>query len=121
MLKPLIKTLAGLSLALAYGLAPAQPTAPLSPAELAFVKAETQKANQAFIKKVADALKVPQAQVGRALPDEKRITDRIARLIEALEKDMKRALTEEEKAAIQAADEERKKSIAKARGGAAQK
>jgi hypothetical protein len=90
----------------------------LTPVQLAFVKAETKKADDLFVQRVAIALRVDAARVREALPSEKRITDRMARLISALEKDLKRTLTDEEKAAITSAEDERKKAIANAQRSA---
>lgn len=84
----------------------------LTPVQLAYLKAETKKANDSFVKQVAKTTGTTEAQVRRALPDEKRITDRLSRLISALEKDLKRPLTDEEKSSITAAEDERKKALA---------
>ncbi len=92
-----------------------------TPAQLAFVKAETKKASDQFVKQVAKASGATEPQVRRALPNEKRITERIPRLISALEKDLKRALTDEQKAAIQSAEDERKKAISDAQQAASGK
>ena len=93
----------------------------LTPVQLAYLKAETKKANDSFVKQVAKTTGTTEAQVRRALPDEKRITDRLLRLISALEKDLKRPLTDEEKAAITIAEDERKKALAELPQAAAKK
>ena len=93
----------------------------VTPVQLAYLKAETKKANDSFVKQVAKATGTTEAQVRRALPDEKRITDRLLRLISALEKDLKRPLTDEEKASITAAEDERKKALAELPLAAAKK
>lgn len=114
--------LAASPLALANPSAPANAATPaLSPVQLAFLKAETKKANDLFVQRVAKIARASEAQVARALPDEKRITDRIARLISALEKDLKRTLSDDDKAAIAAAEEERKESLIAAREAAKKK
>jgi len=114
MFRDLHRMLLGLGLAWALTL-PAAAQAPkpvvLTPVQAAYLKTETKKANEAFIKQVAKTAGASEPQVRRALPDEKRITDRMARLVSALEQDLKRSLSEEEKATISAAEEARKKSI----------
>lgn len=96
----------------------APPPAVLTPAQLAFVKAETKKANDLFVQRVVRITGATEAQVRRALPDEKRITDRTARLISALEHDLKRTLSEEQKAAILAAEDDRRQALATATAAA---
>ena len=126
MLRRLIKTkVASLMLAAfcaSTALAQQAPTSQaFTPVQLAFLKAETKKANDAFVKQAAQAAGVSEAQVSRALPDEKRITDRMVRLISALEKDLRRPLTDEQKAAITSAEDARKKALSDAQTAARKK
>jgi flagellar motility protein MotE (MotC chaperone) len=109
------------SLVLAVSAQAQQPAPAMTPVQLAYIKAETKKANDNFIKQVAKLAGATEAQVRRALPDEKRITERIPRLIAALEKDLKQALSDEQKTAIQAAEDERKKMISDAQQEAGKK
>jgi flagellar motility protein MotE (MotC chaperone) len=117
------KVLVGALLAVAMltPVAAQQAPAARTPVQLAYLKSETKKANEAFIKQVAKATGAGESLVRRALPDEKRITDRLARLVSALEKDLKRPLTEDEKSAIAAAEDVRKKAISEAELAAASK
>lgn len=99
----ILRFLAGLVLAGATALAVAQ-TAPLSPAQVAWVKAEQARAQTRFAERVAGALQTKRAVVERALPSGSRIADPVPRIIATLERDLKRTLSDAEKAEVRAAE-----------------
>lgn len=117
MLRSVLRVVAGLGMAcwlVSAAHAQAPQAGAYTPVQLAYIKAETKKANDQFVKDVAKIAGTTEAQVKRALPDEKRITDRTARLIDALEQVIKSPLTDEQKAAIQQAEDARRKALAEA-------
>lgn len=99
----------------------AQPAgqAQLSPAQTAYLKAETRRIEDRFVADVARITATTPAQVRRAMPDERRITVAASRLISALEMELGNALTPEQQAAILGADQARKEALAQARAAAA--
>ena len=78
--------------------------APLSPAQVAWVKAEQARAQTRFAERVASALQTKRSVVERALPGGARIADPVPRIIATLERDLKRTLSEAEKAEVRAAE-----------------
>ncbi len=109
------------SLALFALPAPAQPGAPggaLSPSQAAYMQAENRRIEDWFVANVARIAETTPERVRRAMPDERRITVAVSRLITALEMDLGRPLSEEQKTAIVAADDERKQALVRVREGA---
>lgn len=88
---------------------------PLSPPQAAYLKLQQQKAQDEFVARVSIATSAPGPMVRRALPDRARITDPVVRLIAALERDLRRTLSDEQKAAIQAAEADYQSAIRSAR------
>jgi predicted pyridoxine 5'-phosphate oxidase superfamily flavin-nucleotide-binding protein len=113
-------------LVLPWGVAPAlaqprgQPPA-LSPSQAAFLKAESRRIEDQFVARVARIVGIDAEQVRVAMPDERRITAAVSRLVAALEHDLGRALSDQQKAAIHAADAERRAALARVREGAWQR
>lgn len=113
-------------LALPWGAAPVlaqprgQPPA-LSPSQAAFLKAESRRIEDHFVERVARIVGIDPEQVRMAMPDERRITVAVSRLVAALERDRGRALSDEQKAAIHASDADRRAALARVREGASQR
>ena len=91
----------------------------LTPAQMAYVKAETRKADHTFAVDVAKIVGVKPSDVTRAMPAKGRITDPAARVIAALEHQLGKPLDEAQKAAIIAADKQRRDHIMKVNADAA--
>ncbi len=100
-------------------LACAQPT--LTPAQAAYVKAESRGVEDRFVAEVAGVVGVSVERVRSAMPDERRITVAVERLMAALEKDLGRPLDAAQEAAIRAADERRRRELAALRSRAMQR
>ena len=83
----------------------------LTPAQVAFLKTETRKADEAYVKSVAQIVGARTSTVAKVMPENSRITDPVARLIAALEQALGKPLTDDQKAAIQAADMQRQKHV----------
>lgn len=83
----------------------------LTPAQIAYVKAETRKADEAYIKEVAGIVNLRTSAVAKVMPERSRIADPVARLIAGLEQSIGKALSDDQKAAIQEADLQRQKQI----------
>ncbi|MDQ8023060.1 MAG: hypothetical protein REI94_14580 [Moraxellaceae bacterium] len=94
---------------------------PLSPAQVAYLKAETRKADEGFIRDVAMSLNIPAMTVRRAMPDKGRITDPVARLIAGLENDLRRPLNDDQKQRIRDADQRYRETLAEAQRAARKK
>ncbi|HEX5127261.1 MAG TPA: hypothetical protein VFW00_11020 [Rhodocyclaceae bacterium] len=84
---------------------------PLTPAQAAFLKAETRKADNHFVQRVSVIVGVKEGVVQSAMPEKGRIADPVARLIAGLERSMGQPLAEDRKVQIRAADEERLNAI----------
>ena len=93
----------------------------LSPSQAAFLRAENRRIEDYFVSQVARAVGVDPERVRRAMPDEGRITVTVSRLIPMLEQDLGAPLSEEQRAAILRADEERRAALARVREGAARR
>lgn len=91
----------------------------LSPSQAAFLKAENRRIEDYFVLQVSRIVGIQPEQVRRAMPDERRITVAVSRLISALEMVLGHRLTDEQTAAIVAADEERRAALIRVREGAA--
>lgn len=93
----------------------------LTPAQIAYVKTEARKADEAFVKDVAQIVDVRSSIVAKSLPERGRIADPVARLVAGLERSLGKPLTDEQKAAIQAADLARQKHVQWATANAAKR
>ena len=101
-----------LPLAPASAAPPAPPTAAvLTPGQVAFMQAETRRIEEAFIQKVMSITGATHDQVVRAIPAKGRLTDRLARIYNSLERDLKAPLTDEQQGRIYAAEGERKQAL----------
>jgi hypothetical protein len=117
------RALSALTMALVLTLpggAKAADPAPLSPAQTAYLKAESRRIEDRFVADVARIAGASPTRVRRAMPDERRITAAASRVISALETDLG-ALSEAQKSAIINADLARKQALAQARASAAQR
>lgn len=101
----------------------AQPATPglLSPSQAAFLQAENKRIEDYFVTNVARLVGISDERVRRSMPDERRITVAVERLIAALEMDLGQALSEEQKALIRTADEARRAALVRVRQGASQR
>jgi len=101
----------------------AQPAAQgqLSPSQAAFLQAENKRIEDSFVSRVARIVGISAEQVRRAMPDERRITVAVSRLVAALEMDLGQALSDEQKALILEADEERRAALVRVRQGASRR
>jgi hypothetical protein len=106
--KPLAMLATTVCLALAGPSAQAQQ---LTPAQMAYYRTETRKADDAFAKDVAKIVDVRTSVVTKLMPERGRIADPVARLISALERNLGKPLSDEQKAAIQTADVDRQKYV----------
>lgn len=104
-------------LALSIGLLPRpglaqQPPAPvLTPTQVAYLQAETRRVEEAFVQKVMLITGASREQVLRAIPAKGRLTDRLSRIYNSLERDLKAPLTDEQQGRIYAAEGERKQAL----------
>jgi hypothetical protein len=113
-----------LLLALAAGVGPVSAggkAVALSPSQNAYLTAEQRRIEDYYVTRVARIAGVGESQVRAALPDEKRITATVARLLEVLEKHLGHPLSEGQRAEIMAVDAERRESLARVRAGASQR
>lgn len=91
---------------------------PLSPAGIAYLKAEQNRIDRQFVEQAASVAGVPPRVVANGMPQGPRITDTGKRVISAIEQYRSAALSEEQRARIQAADDARKAALARAREAA---
>ncbi|MEZ5626505.1 MAG: hypothetical protein R3E34_03120 [Rhodocyclaceae bacterium] len=102
--------------------APVQAAEPMpSPAGAAHLKAERGRIERVFVDEVAGIAGATSAQVRRGMPSGPRITDTGRRVIESLEHQTGRPLSDDQRAAIQAADARRQAALARARAEAARR
>jgi hypothetical protein len=92
-----------------------------TPAQAGFLKAETRRIDEQFVRRVVEITQLPASQVREAMPAAGRITETSARVAAAIEKQLGEALTDEQKQAIAQADEERRAALAAARVAAKNK
>lgn len=111
-------TLLALVLALGVGPALAGREAALSPSQNAYLAAEQRRIEDYYVTRVARIAGVGEARVRAALPDDKRITATVGRLLEVLEKHLGHPLSEAQRAEIMAVDAERRESLVRVRAGA---
>ncbi|WP_374265435.1 hypothetical protein [Zoogloea sp.] len=83
----------------------------LTPGQAAFMQAETRRIEEAFVQKVMNITGATREQVVRAIPAKGRLTDRLTRIYNSLERDLKTPLTDEQQGLIYAADGERKQAL----------
>jgi hypothetical protein len=76
----------------------------LTPVKAAILKRDLQKAEDQYVTQVAKIVGTRESVVRRALPDRARITDPVNRVISALERDLGKPLTDEQKNAIRIAE-----------------
>ena len=93
------------------GLAQSPPAPVLTPIQVAFLQAETRRIEEAFVQKVMLISGASREQVLRAIPAKGRLTDRLPRIYNALERDLKAPLTDEQQGRIYAAEGERKQAL----------
>lgn len=93
----------------------------LNPAQAAYLTAENRRIEDRFVAQVAAIAKTSPERVRAAMPDERRITTTVSRLVMALEQDLGRPLDASQRAAIIDADEARKNARVAAREGAARR
>ncbi|HEY9192462.1 MAG TPA: hypothetical protein VIO81_06275 [Methyloversatilis sp.] len=89
-----------------------------TPAQAAFLKAETRRVEDLFVRRVMDITRLPERQVRAAMPAQGRITDPAARVVAAIEQQRGQPLTDEQKLAIAQADEERRSALVAVREAA---
>ena len=92
-----------------------------TPAQAAFLKTETRRIEDQFVRRVIDITRLPERQVRAAMPAEGRITEASARVAAGIEKQLGEPLTEEQKQANARADDERRAALAAAREAARSK
>lgn len=92
-----------------------------TPAQAAFLKAETRKIDDRYLQRLADISSVPLAEVKTAIPLEGRLTDEVARSIAALEKLRGEPMSAAQKQSVASAEQERRNALAAARSAAARK
>lgn len=90
----------------------------LTPPQAAYLKLQFSRAEDQLVAKISVITTAPGPMVRRALPDRARITNPVVRIIASLEKDMRKPLSEEQKAAIQQAEDEYQDAIRRARAAA---
>jgi len=93
------------------GLAQSPPAPVLTPIQVAFLQAETRRIEEAFVQKVMLITGASREQVLRAIPAKGRLTDRLPRIYNSLERDLKAPLTDEQQGRIYAAEGERKQAL----------
>lgn len=104
---------------LAGGDALAQGPLTLNPSQAAYLTAENRRIEDRFVTQVAAIAKTSPERVRAAMPDDRRITTTVSRLLMALEQDLGRPLDASQRAAIIDADEARKRAHVAAREAAA--
>lgn len=92
-----------------------------TPAQAAYLKAETRKIDDRYLQRLADISSVPLADVKTAIPLEGRLTDEVARSIAALEKLRGEPMSAAQKRSVASAEQERRTALAAARSAAAHK
>ena len=87
----------------------------LSPAGIAYMKAEQNRIDRQFATRAAQVAGVPESVVHKGMPQGPRITDTGRRVIQAIEQHTGKALSDAQREQIQVADDERKSAISRAR------
>lgn len=78
----------------------------LSPAQIAVLKRDLQKVEGQYVRQIARIAGVRETTARQALPDRARITDPVSRVISALEHELGKPLSDEQKAALRSAEAE---------------
>jgi hypothetical protein len=118
----MLRTLVAASLlALAAALAAAAQERIYTPTQAAYLKAEIRKAQERFVDKAAAVSGVPPARIRDWMPTDGRDVPPKVSILPALARERGKPLTEEERAAILAADQERFQAIEQAKQTAQQK
>ncbi|GAA5179463.1 hypothetical protein GCM10025771_21570 [Niveibacterium umoris] len=94
------------------------PEAPFTPAQAAYFKAETRKADDRFVSDVARITGSTEAAIRKAMPPEGRIANPAVRVVTTLEHQRGAEFSEEIRARVDAAEAERRKAVAAARDAA---
>lgn len=87
------------------------PEAPLTPAQSAYLKAESQRAEDRFVARVAEITGARRSTVRRALPARGRLTDPVNRVVAALERSLEQPLSEEQRQQIGEAETAYRKEL----------
>lgn len=87
----------------------------LSPAGIAYMKAEQNRIDRQFATHAAQVAGVPESVVRKGMPQGPRITDTGRRVIQAIEQHTGKTLSAAQRDQIQTADDERKAAISRAR------
>ena len=95
--------------------------ASLSPAQSAYLQSESRKAEDAFVRSVAQTAKARESVVRKALPAQGRITDPVTRLIDSLERDLKTTLSDDQRQEIRSADAKYRQALLDAKSAASQR
>ncbi|MGB0126267.1 MAG: hypothetical protein WBP72_01425 [Rhodocyclaceae bacterium] len=91
------------------------------PAQAAYLQGEIRKAQQAFVARVAALSGVPEARIREWVPTDGRDVPPKVSILPALQRERAAPFTEEERQAINAAEQERFDAIARARHEALKK
>ncbi|MCZ4304236.1 hypothetical protein O4G98_05765 [Zoogloeaceae bacterium G21618-S1] len=118
-MRPACRWVLAVLMALAMGAQAAEPMP--SPAGAAHLKAERVRIERAFVDDVVSITGATPAQVRQGIPNGPRITDTGRRVTESLEHQIGRTLSDDQRAAIHAADARREAALARARAEAAQR
>lgn len=94
------------------------PEAPFTPAQAAFFKAETRKADDRFVREVARITGSSEASIRKVMPAEGRIANPAVRIVTTLEHQRGAEFPEAIRAQVDAAEAERRKAVASAREAA---
>jgi hypothetical protein len=76
----------------------------LTPAQVALLKRDLQRAEDQYVRQIARIAGVSESAARRALPAKGRITDPVSRVISALERDLGKPLSDEQRAALYSAE-----------------
>lgn len=110
-----------LAVFIALGVVGMAQAAPLSPAQEAYVKTGIRKAQERFIRRVAQISGASEQVVQSAWPEQRRIIDPVSRMMEVLEQRMGKPLSDDQKSQIAAAETEYRRDIQRARQTARQR
>lgn len=110
--------LIALTLAGAARAAEVPPEAPFTPAQAAYFKSETRKADDRFVSEVAKITGSPEATIRKAMPAEGRIANPAVRVVTTLEHQRGAEFPDDIRAQVDAAEATRRKSVATAREAA---
>lgn len=115
------RTIAGALLAVALAFPAAAAERIYTPTQAAYLKAEIRKAQERFVEKAASISGVPQARIRDWMPTDGRDVPPKVSILPALARERGKPLSDEERSAILAADQERYQAIEQAKQTALQK